>query len=141
MIHRFPILCAAALALTVGCVAGSDAPTGKGKDGGVVQQRLLAAFRDAADTAEAVRRAREAGLRTDDHGILVDIQTQGLTSDDRPSFDLEGVAIRHFSIRYERVSASVRDLSALHRLVDIGVVRMIAPEYGARDGSGDGTAY
>lgn len=135
MIHRFLILCAAALALTVGCAAGSDAPTGKGKSGGVVEERLLAVFRDAADTAEAVRLARGAGLRTDDHGVLVDIQTEGLSADDRHRFEFEGVAIRHFSARYERVSASVRDLTALHRLADIGVVRVIATEYGAKDRS------
>jgi len=95
-----------------------------------VSERLLALFPPDADPAAVDARAGEQGLRTDSHGVVVDVQTQGLTAADRAKFDLPGVVIRHFSAAYERVSASVRDRQALMALAGLEPVRRIQPAYG-----------
>ena len=136
MFHRFLLVCAGALALSLGCSAGA---TGAGKSGdSTIAAPLRTVFQGASDGAEIPRRAQEAGVQTDDYGVRVDIQTRGLRSVDRERFELEGVRVHHFSVKYERVAASVRDLAALRALSALAPVRAIAPEYGSARRSGDG---
>ncbi len=137
MFHRFFLVCAGALALTLGCSVGAT-ETGKPGDA-TIAARLLAVFEGASDPGDLRRRAREAGVQTDDYGVRVDIQTQGLRSDDRARFELDGVQVHHFSVKYERVAASVRDLAALRALSALDPVRAIAPEYGSAGRSGNGS--
>jgi hypothetical protein len=137
MIHRSLLICAGCLAIALGC---SAAATDGGKSADTtIAARLITVFEDARNPAEARRRARESGLQTDGHGVRVDIQTRGLRPDDRPRFELDGVYVYHFSVQYERVAASVRDLEALRMLAGLAPVRAIAPEYGSagRGGTGD----
>ncbi len=137
MFHRFLLTCAGALVLSLGCSVGAT-ETGKSADA-TIAARLLAVYEGASDTADLRRRAREAGMQTDEHGVRVDIQTQGLRSDDRARFALDGVRVHHFSVKYERVAASVRDLAALRALSALAPVRAIAPEYGSAGRSGNGS--
>ncbi len=134
MTHRILLVCAGALALSLGCSSGA---TESGKSGdATLAAPLLAVFEGASDDAEIRRRAREAGVKTDDHGVRVDIQTRGLRPDDRPRFEFDGVRVHHYSVKNERVSVSVRDLAALRALSALAPVRAIAPEYGSAGRSG-----
>lgn len=125
------------LLLVTGCHAAADQSA---KRGGVVASRLLDVFEPAGSPADARERAAEAGVRTDSHGVLVDIRTRGLDAGDRALFERDGVRVLHFSVKYERVSASVRDEAALRALASIRPVRAIAPEWGAAGQTGDGKA-
>jgi hypothetical protein len=136
MIHRSLFVCAGVLALSLGCSAGAT-EAGKSDDA-TIAAPLRNLFEGASDNAEIRRRAGDAGVQTDDHGVRVDIQTQGLRSDDRVRFELDGVHVHRFSVKYERVAASVRDLAALRALSALAPVRAIAPEYGSARRSGDG---
>lgn len=136
MIHRSLLVCAGALALSLGCSAGA---TEAGKSGtATIAAPLRNIFEGAPDSAEIRRRAGAAGVQTDDHGVRVDIQTQGLRADDRVRFELDGVRVHHFSVKYERVAASVRDFAALRTLSALAPVRAIAPDYGSAGRTGDG---
>lgn len=139
MFHRYLLVCAGALAVSLGCSAGA---TQAGKSGdATIARRLLEVFEGAADHAELRQRARAAGMQTDDHGVRVDLQTEGLRSDDRARFELDGVRLHHFSVKYERVAASVRDIDALRALAALPPVRVIAPEYGSAERSGSGSSH
>lgn len=131
------LVCAAVLALFLGCSA-SAMDTVKSGDT-VIAPRLLALFEGASDSGGIRRRAREAGMQTDENGVRVDIQTRGLRADDRARFELDGVRVHHFSAQYERVAASVRDLAALRALSALAEVRAIAPEFGSAGRSGTGS--
>ena len=123
------------LVLAFGCAADSSVRAGDG----VIAQRLQQIF-EGGEPAMARDRAADLGAVVDDHGVVVDIQTRGLTAGDRASFVLPGVRVRHFAPEYERVSASVRDRTALQALAALEPVRRIAPEYGGTTRSG-GAAY
>ncbi|WP_139150850.1 hypothetical protein [Halofilum ochraceum] len=139
MFHRYLLVCAGALALSLGCSAGA---TQAGKSGdATIARRLLDLFQGAADHAELRQRARAAGVQTDDYGVRVDIQTAGLRSDDRVRFEFDGVRLHHFSVKYERVAASVRDVDALHALAALSPVRAITPEYGSAGRSDNGASH
>jgi len=136
MIHRSPIVCLGVLVLSLGCSAGA---TQAGKSGdATIAAPLRTIFEGASDNAEIRQRAGDAGVQADAHGVRVDIQTQGLQPDDRRRFELDGVRVHHFSVKYERVAASVRDFAALRALSVLAPVRAIAPEYGGAGRTGDG---
>jgi len=119
-----------AIFLTTGCAAGSGA--GEGGGDSTISQKLLTVF-DSADPRKA---AESRGVETSSHGVRVDVQTQGLTDEDRSRFDVDGVHVHQFSPKYERVAVSVRDQQALRDLADIGPVRRLAPEYGRAGNEG-----
>ena len=75
--------------------------------------------------------ARHAGFVAVGKGMVLDIVTNDIQTDDQHKFRLPGVDIRHFSPKYNRVSVMIRDLDRLHELAALPEVRSIAPEYGA----------
>ncbi|MDN5869538.1 MAG: hypothetical protein L0H73_02265 [Nitrococcus sp.] len=97
--------------------------------------RNLAPLLTADNPARFRELAAEQGFSVRPRGVLIDVQTQGLTAADRARFQIKGVTIDHFSVKYQRVSAVVRDPVALRVLAALPVVRYIAPEYGAVDRS------
>lgn len=98
--------------------------------------RNLAPLLAAESPAEFRRLAAKRGYSAGPKGVLVDVQTQGLTAADRARFEIEGVTVDAFSVKYQRVSAIVHDAAALRALAALPVVRYIAPAYGAVDRSG-----
>jgi len=131
-------LAAMLLAAPLGCAA-EHAPADAGsRETGVIAPALRAVMVPGDATPAAFRRAAEAaGLHAGAEGVPVDVQTRGLVDADRPRFELDGVTVRHFSARYERVAAVVRDPAALRALARLPVVRYIAPAYGPAEGAGD----
>jgi hypothetical protein len=130
MLKRHVLFLGIVAALLVGC-AGS-ASSGKGTPG-VISSNLLQVFSGESDLPRILERARRAGIRTDQFGVLVDIQTRGLEPGDRERFQRDGARIRNFSAEYQRVSASIASLPALRELAALEPVRLIAPEYGTVD--------
>lgn len=125
-----------AVVLATGCVAGGD--TGKAKTDGKISEKLLTIF----DSGDPLAAAESRGVQTAHDGVLVDVQTEDLRPEDRSRFELDGVRVHHFSAKYERVSASVRDADALQALARIEPVRRLAPEYGrASDDGGTSGGY
>lgn len=79
--------------------------------------------------------AQKLGILTAGGGMMLDIVTHDIGPGDKHKFQLQGVDMRHFSPRYNRVSVNVRDLDQLYKLAALPEVRSIAPEYGAVTGN------
>lgn len=116
---------------------GADADTGTTghvQSGGdaAIGDRLAEVMQQGKDSAEAFRAAgNAAGLRTDGHGVLVDVLTRGLSEGDEARFDVPGASMVSFSPKYQRVTLSVATPAVVHRIAGIAVVRRIEAAVGA----------
>jgi len=82
--------------------------------------------------------AARMGMLTSKDGVALDITTTRLDADVKRKFNLSGITINLISVKYNRVSLSIHDSSLLKQLAAIPEVRMIMPEYGARNRAGTG---
>lgn len=94
----------------------------------------LAPLLQADTPAEFRKRAASRGYVTSEQGVAVSIRTKGLTAADKANFMIEGVTVRIFSVKYQRVSATVHSADALREIAGLPAVRYIAPRYGATIG-------
>jgi len=62
--------------------------------------------------------------------LLVEITTNNLTENDRSSFELPGVTIKAYSIKYNRISLEFSDMSQLSKIEDNSKVVIMSPNYG-----------
>jgi hypothetical protein len=69
---------------------------------------------------------------TSEHGVSLDIVTRDLNADVERQLAMPGVTVQYVSHKYNRVTASISDLSLLHELAKIPQVVMISPQYPAR---------
>ncbi len=129
--HLIIAVVAAAIGMVAGCVSYGD----DGGEGAVVGLPAslageLAALARAPDAAAMLARARERELVVQGARVLVDVQTRDLTDADRGDFAIDGVEVRAFSPKYQRVSAAVATPAGLRALAGLAVVRRVDPEYG-----------
>lgn len=125
-------LITAAIVAGAGCVSRDDKDLGE--TAGVEIPASLAnglqPLARAVDAESMLARARERELLVQGQRVWVDVQTRDLDADHRSDFAIEGVEVRSFSTKYQRVSAAVATPAALRQLAALAVVRRIDPEYG-----------
>ncbi len=120
------------MTLMSACVSHGDASATRDTDIDVPGSLAndLAPLARAADAASMLARARERELAVQGERVWVDVQTRELAAEDRHRFTIDGVEVRLFSPKYQRVGAAVGTPGALRALAGLDVVRRVDPEYG-----------
>lgn len=73
------------------------------------------------------RQARERGFRTEDGGVVLDVQTEGLKGEHRSAFDRPDLQVRSFRPEFERVSVVAATPDALIAVAELPFVRQVLP--------------
>lgn len=98
-----------------------------------INAKLLELERRLKDEQVTIRQATaNMAIVTSKDGVSLDIVTRDLDAEVEKQLAMPGVTIHYVSHKYNRVTASVSDLSLLHELAKIPQVVMISPQYPAR---------
>ena len=98
-----------------------------------INAKLLELERRVKVERQSLKQASASmAIVTSDRGVELDIVTSQLDESVEKQLAMPGVTLRHVSRKYNRVSATINDLSLLHELARIPQVVMISPQYPAR---------
>lgn len=89
------------------------------------------------DAPEFRRQALERGFRTEHGGVILDVQTEGMTSANRNAFDRPDLQVRSFRPEYERISVVAMTPEALAAVAALPFVRQVSPAWAPSRDSGD----